>query len=334
MNFRKLIFAALVICAAASCKKDEEDTITPGLDGSLSIIGLPQFVGINEEVTVSVKGVTHPEGKELTYSWKVSPSAPTAVKGENYTITFSDTLQTCTVYCTASAEGYAGSSASAYVTVVKGGKDGSIKGIDFPDASFSTPIDDYSENTYFYWEIGSQTWMLNNAAERSSGKPYENCEVMSDVLGRYYSYDQAVAVCESLATASGQNWKLPSLDDWKTLEGFIKSNIAEDSSKGKSVAAALLADATFNSFTMWEYWPAVGTITNSSKFAVIPAGYANLVTSSFDGVYDFAAFWTGTEHEQDDNMAYAVNMAVGEPEIYYGTRDKKSFGASVRCILK
>ena len=176
--------------------------------------------------------------------------------------------------------------------------------------------------------------MLNNAAERSSGKPYENCEVMSDVLGRYYSYDQAVAVCESLATASGQNWKLPSLDDWKTLEGVIKSNIAEDSSKGKSVAAALLADATFNSFTMWEYWPAVGTITNSSKFAAIPAGYANLVTSSFDGVYDFAAFWTGTEHEQDDNMAYAVNMAVGEPEIYYGTRDKKSFGASVRCILK
>ena len=229
---------------------------------------------------------------------------------------------------------FTGVPVSAFVTVVKGGKDGSIKGIDFPDDSFSTPIDDKRENTYFYWEIGSQTWMLNNAAERSSGKPYEDCEVMSDVVGRYYSYDDAVDVCESLAAISGQNWKLPELADWKTLESFIKSEIETDPTKGKSVAAALLADATFNSITMWEYWPAVGDITNSSKFAAIPAGYANLVTLSFEGVYDFAAFWTDTEYENDKNMAYVVNMAVGEPDIYIGPRDKTSFGASVRCILK
>lgn len=334
MNFRKLIFAALIICAAASCKKDKDSTITPGLNGNLSITDLPQFVGIDEKVTVNAKGITHPDGGELTYSWKVSPTQPTAKTGESYEITFSDTLQTCTVYCTASAEGYAGTSVSAFVTVVKGGKDGSIKGIDFPDASFSTPIDDKRENTYFYWEIGSQTWMLNNAAERSSGKPYEKCEVMSDVVGRYYSYDDAVDVCESLAAISGQNWKLPELADWKTLESFIKSEISTDPTKGKSVAAALLADATFNSITMWEYWLAVGDITNSSKFAAIPAGYANLVTLSFEGVYDFAAFWTDTEYENDKNMAYVVNMAVGEPDIYIGPRDKTSFGASVRCILK
>ena len=73
MNFRKLIFAALIICAAASCKKDKDSTITPGLDGILSIKGLPQFVGIYEEVTLKQKGVSHPDGGELTYTWKVSP---------------------------------------------------------------------------------------------------------------------------------------------------------------------------------------------------------------------------------------------------------------------
>lgn len=334
MNFRKLIFAALIICAAASCKKDKDSTITPGLDGILSIKGLPQFVGIYEEVTLKPKGVSHPDGGELTYTWKVSPSAPTAVEGEEFPFEFTDTLQTCTVYCTASAEGYTGSSVSAYVTVVKGGKDGSIKGIDFPDASFSTPIDDYSENTYFYWEIGSQTWMLNNAAERSSGKPYENCEVMSDVVGRYYSYEEAIAVCESLKESSGMNWKLPTREDWEALESYIKGEIEADPAKGKSVAAALMGDATFNDYTMWEYWPAVGDITNSSGLAAIPVGYANLKTSTFEGTYEYAAFWTATTSETNEKQAYAAYLICGEPDLYIGARDKTSFGASVRCILK
>lgn len=334
MNFRKLIFAALVVCAAVSCKKDDDGTITPSLDGALSIVGLPPFVGVNQQVTLTPNGVTHPDGKELTYSWKVSPSAPTAAKGETFRFEFTDTLQTCTVTCTASAEGYSSSYVSVYVTVVKGGKDGSIKGIDFPDASFSTPIDDNNDNTYFYWPIGSQTWMLNNVAERSSGKPYENCEVMSNVVGRYYNYNEAIAVCESLADASGMNWVLPTLEDWQTLESYVKSEITADPSKGKTVAAALLGDATFNSNTMWEYWPAVGDITNSSKFSAIPVGYTNLKTSFFEGVYAYAAFWTATEDDKHENLAYAVNMVIGEPDIYYGARDKESFGASVRCILK
>jgi uncharacterized protein (TIGR02145 family) len=63
--------------------------------------------------------------------------------------------------------------------------------------------------------------MLNNVAEKPAGKAYGNADVMSNVYGRYYSYLEAISVCESLST-SGYEWKLPSLDDWKTLEAYIK----------------------------------------------------------------------------------------------------------------
>lgn len=327
MNFRKLIFATLLFSAAVSCKDDDEGTVKPSLDGSLSIAGLQEYVIPGQTLQLTPKGATHPDGKDLTYYWKVSPTAPTACTTDVFNITFTDTLQTCTIYCSAIADGYSSLSASSLVTVVKGGKDGSIKGIEFPAENFST-----NDATYYYKQIGTQTWILNNVAERSSGKAYHNSEAMSDVIGRFYSYSEAVAVCESLST-SEMEWTLPTLEDWKTLESYIKGEIAADPQKGKSTAAALMGDATFNDMTMWEYWPAVGDITNSSGFGAISAGYTNLETNLFEGVYGYATFWTATADEEDD-LAYCAYIICNEPDLYIGRKDTKSFGASVRCIRK
>ena len=123
MNFRKLIFAALLFSAAVSCKDDDEGTVKPSLDGSLSIAGLQEYVIPGQTLQLTPKGATHPDGKDLTYYWKVSPTAPTACTTDVFNITFTDTLQTCTIYCSAIADGYSSLSASSLVTVVKGGKD-------------------------------------------------------------------------------------------------------------------------------------------------------------------------------------------------------------------
>lgn len=326
MNFHKLIFAVALFVAAAACKKTE-DTITPSLNGDLDIVGLQEFVVPGQSLTLSPKGVTHPKGKDLLYYWKVTPSAPTACTTEVFTITFTDTLQTCTVMCNVSADGYTGKSLSAFVTVVKGGKDGSIKGIDFPAESIST-----EDGTYYYKEIGTQTWTLNNMAERSSGRAYRDEDVMSDVLGRYYSYEEAMEVCKSL-NGNGMEWVLPTVEDWRTLERHIKEQVALDPDYGKSLTAAILGNATFNGRLMWDYEPAVGDITNASGFAAIPAGYTNMKSSSFEGVYEYASFWTATPGE-DSGSAYNAYLICNEPDMYIGSRDKASFGASVRCIRK
>lgn len=333
MNFRKIITAALLITAVTGCKKEEDTTTTPSLDGYLSIIGVPEYVKGGQTVTLTPKGLSHPDGKEITYTWRVSPSHPEACTTKVFPFTFSDTLRTYSISCTASAEGYASSSATKHAIVVKGGvgEGCSIQGIDdILDAHHFSTSD---TTTYYYKQIGTQTWMLNNGAEKllsdkQAGRPYSDASVMSTVFGRFYSYQEAVTLCESLSTPELE-WKLPTLEDWRTLESYIKGQ----PDLGKSVAAALMGNATFNSTEMWEYWPAVGDITNSTGFSAIPVGYTNLGAPFFDGLGDYAVFWTADKAEKE-NEAYAVYLICNQPELYIGTPDQKSFGASVRCIMK
>ena len=118
MNFRKLLYISAVILAAAACKKEEEQTLTPNLDGYLTISGLPEFISPGQTATMIPKGAIHPEGKDLKYSWTVSPSRPEATETFEFTHTFSDTLRTYAVSCTASATGYTSLSSTAKTTAV------------------------------------------------------------------------------------------------------------------------------------------------------------------------------------------------------------------------
>ena len=331
MKIKNLIYVSAILAIGVACKKDEEETsISPSLDGVLQIVGLDEYVSPGQKVTLSAKGLKHPDGGEIGYYWKVVPSKPQSDTVDVFEFTFTDTLQTCTIYCTAYASGYSGSSVIAYSTVVDGRKDGSLQGLD----ALVTPL---TGTDYYQTTIGSQTWIQNNLHETSHGAPYRNYEVMSNILGRFYNYEDAVAACESL---DGGNWKLPSKEDWEVLEAYTKNQISE--TYGKSLAAALCADATFNSDKMWEYWPSVGKLINGTGFSAIPAGYSvfpvtGSVTDYTGGTFlnskSYAAFWTSTE-AVDPTKAYYKYLYVDQPEVFTGIGDKLSFGASVRCIKK
>jgi uncharacterized protein (TIGR02145 family) len=321
MKIRQIISALCLTAAVISCKKDEETTITPSLDGYLTIQNLPEFVSPGQKCTLTVKGLSHPKGKDITYYWKVLPSAPVACTTDVFTFEFTDTLQTCSIYCYASAKGYSSTSSSKDATVVKSGPKGSLLIEGLPSGN-SLP-----GGKYFYSQIGTQTWTANNNAE-GSGKGFRNASIMSDIFGKFYNYDEAVAACEALCA----EWKLPSLDDWKTLEDYISATIKADPSYGKSVVAALSSNATFNGVDMWEYWPAVGEISNSTGFSAIPFGYANLKSNQFTGIYEYAAFWTSSEAE--NGYAHYKYFYIEDAVISTNKADKESFGASVRCIRK
>lgn len=325
MSHRKLnilIFAIAASVCILSCKKDDETTVTPSLSGALSF-NIPEYVSPNTTLTLIPSGVTHPEDGNLGYYWKVTPTMPKAdtTRYENgldkngkpsdgsFTFTFSDTLQTCTISGYAYAKGYSYTMKSVESTVVEGGIDGSITNLGLADKP-SITVDSI---VYPYVTIAGLDWLCRNIADKSCGTPYKNSDEMSDVFGRYYSYEEAKTICP-------EGWRLPTDADWEAAAEAHDNKMA-----------ALMGNAYFNGNLMWEYWPAVGDITNESGLSLIPAGYAMLSSNTqFRGLNEYAAFWTSDTDEA--GMAKYRYIICNQPEFITGISDTNTFGASVRCV--
>lgn len=339
MSFRKLylLVFAVVALAAASCKKDDESTVYPSLEGSLSFY-VPEFVVPGQIVKMVPEGISHPEGGGLGYSWKVTPGDKSdTTKLENgigdgsYTYQFPDELETYTISAYAFAEGYSGASRTRYATVVKGGMtgDGSITGNGISQSDSKITVDG---TDYYYTNIAGLDWFRHNLSNTSFGTPYNNDAAMSQVFGRYYSYQEAVQACP-------EGWRLPTNAEWVAMAQAVNpdSKITENGTI-TSIAASLMADIAFNGMSMWEYWPKVGEITNSSRLALIPSGYTNLgekvdgkyPAADFYGTNEYAVFWTADN--EGDSMAYYRYVFCEEPDMILAKGDVNTFGASVRCV--
>lgn len=331
MSLRKLnslLFVAVLVVAAASCKKDEETETLPSLSGLY--FDCPSFVAPGQAVRMTPEGVEHPEGGEVGYYWKVTPTmASDSI--DVFVHWFSDTLQTYKVSCYAFAEGYTGTSYSRDVIVVKGGLDGSLTGTGIRSTDSKITIGGID---YYYEKIGNLDWFRNNLASVSGGTPYVNEEVTSDIFGRFYSYNEAKTACP-------EGWRLPTEDDWMSLAESMGVSEEDKYEPFDDVASKLLANAAFNGVTMLEYWPEVGDVDNESRLSLMPFGFSNLGNASsdgkypgalFEGLFDYAVYWTADEVDGEDGMAYYRYLISDQPDMFVGKGDVNTFGASVRCV--
>ena len=335
-----IALGSALLCALA-CKKDEEDTSLPSLSGSLTFKSIPSFVNPQDEVTfVLGNGITHPEGGSVGYYYSITEGTRT-VKDTldegvmSFTYKFcdhnyfdADTLRSTSVVAYAFADDYYSSSTGTQqIDIVKGGiKDGSIKGIflSFTDSSFTS-----NNITYYASKVGGVWWLKRNVAAEGKGMPYVNSPAMLDVFGSYLNWEDAKTVCP-------EGWSLPSDEDWVNLAKDLGAENAKTHETIEGIAGKLMVDATYNydEVKLWTYWPKV-KITNESGLSVLPVGYANLSAGTdgqFSGLQEYAVFWTADECDSDS--AYCRYIYEDKPDLAIGAYDKKSFGASVRCIKK
>ena len=365
MDIRKsintVIAAALAVLAVAACKKEEDETETlPSFSGQLSFEAEPY---IKKGVTLTLKpsGPVHPEGKGIGYYWAV----PNVTENNDTTkletddpkekdgtavIKFPDEIGTYTVSCTAFASGYYSTTSTRYVTVVD--REESL--IDMKlgyDGEYGTCRDGRDGISYRTVKAGSLEWFAENLRYSGNGETgiaYENAEAMSDLFGRYYSWEEAT---DNGNPVCPEGWRIPTSEDWLDLanavDGMIKESQGETSTDIRftetdadydGITGAMMVDAKFNSEdnVMWEYWPDV-KITNLSGLSIIPCGFANLsetasgTVGTFDTVYLYAAFWSA-ESEEDSDRAYFRYIYWDTPVLQLGTASSTDFAATVRCV--
>lgn len=358
MNLNKLsliILAGVLALSIISCKKDDETSTSPSMNGNLKF-SVPAYVAPLSKVSMTPSGVTHPDGGGVGYYWKVSPSMSQndTTRYENgldfngnpsdgtFTHTFPDSLKTFTIYAYAFAKGYSNGSASNYCTTVSGGLEESITNLNI--ATTATSYEVIDGQAYYYTTIGGNDWMMTNISDQAAGAPYYNCTAMSDVFGRFYSYEEALTVCP-------EGWTLPAEADWVALATAAGATDVEAYGNISGVAAALMGNAYFNGVRMWEYWPSVGDITNETGMSMIAAGFAmlgqknsdpkenafieyNYPNAIFKGYQEYATFWTADKVADEEGMAYYRYLIFDQPDLMIAKGDMNTFGASVRCIRK
>ena len=348
MSLRKLksiLMVAAVILAAMSCKKDDEEVEIVYVDGTLRY-DLPEFINPNQVLTFTPRGLSHPDGGEIGYYWKVTPTmtkydTTRFLNGLNkdgkpsdgsFTHKFSDTLQTYTVSCNAFSEDYSTSSRNLNTTVVAAGPEKSITGTGI--AVGTDPYVSIDGKDYYYTTIGGLDWFRQDLAYTTSGIPFRNGEAMDGVFGRFYNHEEALKACP-------EGWRLPTDQEWTDMAKIVSGNDTADylHKDIPGIAGTLKTDAYFNGEKMWEYWPSAGKTTNASHLGVIPTGYANLEEKSddgeypqavFKGVYEYSAHWTADVAE--GGLAYYRYIYCKLPDMFIGKADTKTFGAAVRCV--
>ncbi len=348
------IIAGLLVSTAA-CKKDKKEEVLPNLKGTV-MTSLPRYLLQGEKIAFTPKGVTHPENKPMGWYITVSKDKKEVYRDtlkklneekiKEFSYVFpADSVGNYQIQCAAYADGYNTNYSSRHLTVVgplmrakpiiingetvyqlRKNEHASIteSGIDFNNGKYF----DIENRRYFYHEATEGLyWMQDNLMEPGKGKAYTNEEAMSSIFGRYYSWEEAKTVCP-------EGWRLPTASEWDALVSRTEELLKSGTEAGQTVPGAWVADARFHGVTMWEYWPAndqgMGDLTNAMKMCMLPVGYANLPADKFDGMFEYAMFWSSDEIDASKARAYGIYNYWKEAKTF--SMDKKSHGLSVRCV--
>lgn len=170
---------------------------------------------------------------------------------------------------------------------------------------------------YRFVVIGRQKWMSQNLAYEVEGSWCVNGkEDGCSQYGRLYRWD-AANVCPN-------GWRLPSMNDFTTLNDFIKKKLGSEFGVGTAL----------KTISGWEEdddgLAPVGT--NEFGFAAKPAGYRDN-RGNFVSVGSEANFWTSQEVPGEDRASY-WNLYFANQDFIGSYVGLKTSAMSVRCIKK
>ena len=357
MNGKIIIATTLCILLLGACKENETTPTKNYLEGSLSIECVNYIeVGTLVHFKTDHK-LYHPEiGKMPTscYSWKIaglmSESVPASGKDNDFEYTFDkDSLATYTVSCIVTPSGnYYATSATAYVTTIKGGI-GINKAGDAYECSLPLDFDAAKGDQKYYYpndsvfvstSINEKEWMRCNlatrearslnttgAAGRKIGASYRGYEILDNTLGVYYNWNEAIDACPD-------GWHLPTDEEWTAMAQSVAtaagiSEVPATEKNWEDVAGEMTCFFQFNGEDMVEYQPKVKR-TDRSRLSIKMFGQAT-AGKYFNFFGEKAVFWTATSYT-DASKAWCRFFSYDSPDVLASPMDKASFYAQVRCI--
>lgn len=333
MKLNRILLPAVLVAALLAtvpgCKKEETSTKT--LDGYL-YLELPEYMTGGDTKTFMIDTLMTlicPDDEPIGYFFLDAETnlADTLVTADgvihNHYYTY--TVPNRTGAATLTLGGYMGKDSqysgfrvSSTTTVVYPGLSGTGSITNFDKEGSFTFVDYRDGKRYYSSYNGDLEWMRQNLAWTGAGVPFKGCSAMTDVFGRYYTWEEAQTACPP-------GWRLPTDAEVAALQLG-----ADASSDIPGLAGKMMADLYFNGTKMWEYWRDV-KITDELCFSAMPVGYGVGTGSSlaFQGDFKYAVFWTSDE---EGGLGVCRYIYQDKDILYRGLMSKTEFVAPVRCV--
>jgi uncharacterized protein (TIGR02145 family) len=148
-------------------------------------------------------------------------------------------------------------------------------------------------------------WTANVNVTASPSYCYDDAELNCRRYGRLYTWASAQRVCQSL----GDNWRLPTDDEWRQLAKRYGGVSADSADKGGAAFAALKSGGT-------------------SGFNAVLGG--NRSNGKYERVEAHGFYWTASDNERGTAPFY--NFGQNGQALHRQPEGDKQMAISVRCV--
>lgn len=230
----------------------------------------------------------------------------------------------------------------------EGGTEGNNGGngnnlIDTTETESSCPgmptVSDNEGNMYQTVKIGAQCWMKSNLRTKHYN---DGTEISSDMNQDSYYYDNKEAdpltfglyysghVVNDDKGICPQGWHVPTVDEYKALVAFVKSQPEYFCSLNSNMTAPSLAEKRFWNWSDLSCTPGFSVNDNNTTgFSAIPAGYYSPDQMSL--VYYRSMFWTSVDSLNTPYYKHIVQIMSDSQEVQFNRQFKRA-ALSVRCL--
>lgn len=332
-SFFFLPIVAVVMIFASSCKKDDEDSDSESMDGSLTYL-CPTYLTTSTQLSLNATGITAPtEG--ITYKWTMTGFSVDSIKGQNVVVTTPAETGDYTITVTASLDGYYSKTSTNTVTVMNPDSEASLKGLKKSGKFITDPRDG---KKYYYSTIGNLDWFNYNLNYAGAGKAYEYEEVIALFMGRLYTWAEATGGTSGTGLGNGPQgvcppgWSVPTVQDWEDLGKVLNNSVAVPfHSKWEGLGEKITVNAQINDKNIWRYSPN-NLQNNLYTWNALPSGNMMSNLTRFENIFSYGFWWSSTE--KDSNSGEYRYIYFDSPDFPYSYVAKEYFGASVRCVRK